>query len=280
LIPIDLEPLGTPEVYGPDRFFIDLRTKNESDAEREAALATIEKAGQPVVRIVLSSAEHIGQEFFRFEIATAVVGALLGINPFDQPDVEASKARTRELTAAFEASGALPPQTPVFSSETADIYTDATNAEALHRGGADASLESWLKAHFARVRTGDYAAVLAYLARTEGHIAMLQKLRLALRDRRRVATCLGFGPRFLHSTGQAHKGGPASGVFLQVTGDDAEDLAIPGRRASFGVVKAAQARGDFDVLAGRGRRALRVHLKGNVETGLAELGAAVQRALA
>jgi transaldolase/glucose-6-phosphate isomerase len=280
LIPIDSEPLGTQEVYGPDRFFIDLRTKNESDAEHEAALATIEKAGHPVVRIVLSSAEHIGQEFFRFEIATAVVGALLGINPFDQPDVEASKARTRELTAAFETSGALPPETPVFSSEAVNIYTDATNAEALRRGGANASLASWLKAHFARLRPGDYAAVLAYLARTEGHIAMLQKLRLALRDRRRVATCLGFGPRFLHSTGQAHKGGPASGVFLQVTGDDVEDLAIPGRRASFGVIKAAQARGDFDVLAGRGRRALHVHLKGNVETGLAELDAALQRALA
>ena len=279
LIPVDAEPLGTPDVYGPDRFFIDVRTKNESDAAHEAALDAIEKAGHPVVRIVLAAAEHIGQEFFRFEIATAVAGALLAINPFDQPDVEASKARTRELTAAFENSGALPPETPVFSNQTVDVYTDATNAEALRRAGADGGLDSWLKAHFARVRPGDYAALLAYLARNEAHIGMLQKLRLALRDRRRVATCLGFGPRFLHSTGQAYKGGPSSGVFLQITGDDADDLAIPGRRASFGVVKAAQARGDFDVLVERGRRALRVHLKGDVEAGLADLYAAVQRAL-
>jgi transaldolase/glucose-6-phosphate isomerase len=279
LIPVDAEPLGTPDVYGPDRFFIDVRTKKEADAAHEAALGAIEKAGHPVVRIVLGSAEHIGQEFFRFEIATAVAGALLAINPFDQPDVEASKARTRELTAAFENLGALPPETPVFSNQTVDLYTDATNAEALRRAGADGGLDSWLKAHFARVRPGDYVAVLAYLARNEAHLGMLQKLRLALRDRRRVATCLGFGPRFLHSTGQAHKGGPASGVFLQITADDADDLAIPGHRASFGVVKAAQARGDFDVLVERGRRALRVHLKGDVEAGLTDLGAAVQRAL-
>jgi transaldolase/glucose-6-phosphate isomerase len=279
MIPVDSEPLGTPDVYGPDRFFIDVRTKNESDAAHEAALGALEKAGHPVVRIVLGSAEHIGQEFFRFEIATAVAGALLAINPFDQPDVEASKARTRELTAAFENSGVLPPETPVFSNQTMDVYTDATNAEALRRAGANGGLDSWLKAHFARVRPGDYVAVLAYLARNEAHSAMLQKLRLALRDRRRVATCVGFGPQFLHSTGQAYKGGPASGVFLQITADDADDLSIPGHRASFGVVKAAQARGDFDVLVERGRRALRVHLKGNVETGLADLDAAVQRAL-
>jgi transaldolase/glucose-6-phosphate isomerase len=278
LIPVDAEPLGTPDVYGPDRFFIDVRTKNESDAAHEVALDAIEKAGHPVARIVLGSAEQIGQEFFRFEIATAVAGAILAINPFDQPDVEASKAKTRELTAAFE-NGTLPVETPVFSNQTMDVYTDATNAAALRQAGADGGLDSWLKAHFARIRPGDYAAVLACLARNEAHIGMLQKLRLALRDRRRVATCLGFGPRFLHSTGQAYKGGPASGVFLQITGDDADDLAIPGRRASFGVVKAAQARGDFDVLAERGRRALRVHLKGNVEAGLADLDAAVQRAL-
>jgi transaldolase/glucose-6-phosphate isomerase len=279
LIPVDFESLGTPDVYGPDRFFIDVRTKNESDAAHDAALGAIEKAGHPVVRIVLGSAEHIGQEFFRFEIATAVAGALLAINPFDQPDVDTSKARTRELTAAFENSGALPPETPVFSSQTVDVYTDATNAEALRRAGADGGLDSWLKAHFARIRPGDYVAVLAYLARNEANLGMLQQLRLALRDRRRIATCLGFGPRFLHSTGQAYKGGPPSGVFLQITAGDADDLAIPGHRASFGIVKAAQARGDFDVLVERGRRALRVHLKGNVEAGLADLDAAVQRAL-
>jgi transaldolase / glucose-6-phosphate isomerase len=279
LIPVDAEPLGDPDVYGADRFFVDLRTEEETDPGHHAALAKIEQAGHPVVRIVLESVEHIGQEFFRFEIAIAVAGALLGINPFDQPDVEASKVKTRELTAAFETAGALPPETPVFSGKNIDIYTDATNAEILRKAGGNGSVEEWLKAHFARIGGGDYAALLAYVARDTAHAELLQKLRLALRDRRHVATCLGFGPRFLHSTGQAYKGGPNSGVFLQITADDADDLAIPGHAASFGVVKAAQARGDFDVLTERGRRALRVHLKGDVESGLSALDAAIRRAV-
>ena len=267
LIPVDGEPIGAPDVYGDDRFFIDMRIKDEADAEHETMLGKLEKAGHPVVRIVVQSAEHLGQEFFRFEIATAVAGALLAINPFDQPDVEASKAKTRELTAVFEKTGALPPERPVVSGETFDVYTDERNAETLRRSGADGSVESWLKAHLT-------------LARTKTHIDSLQKLRLAVRDRLHVATCLGFGPRYLHSTGQAYKGGPNRGIFLQITVDDAEDLAIPGHRASFGTVKAAQARGDFDVLAERGRRALRVHLKGDVKSGLAALELAVKHAMA
>ncbi len=280
LIPVDGEPIGAPDVYGDDRFFIDMRIKDEADAEHETMLGKLEKAGHPVVRIVLQSVEHLGQEFFRFEIATAVAGALLAINPFDQPDVEASKAKTRELTAVFEKTGVLPPERPVVSGETFDVYTDERNAETLRRSGADGSVESWLKAHLTRTRPGDYAAVLGYLARTKTHIDSLQKLRLAVRDRLHVATCLGFGPRYLHSTGQAYKGGSNRGIFLQITVDDAEDLAIPGHRASFGTVKAAQARGDFDVLTERGRRALRVHLKGDVKSGLAALELAVKHAMA
>ena len=232
-----------------------------------------------MIRIAQNSAEDIGQDFFRFEIATAVAGAIMGINPFDQPDVEASKIKTRELTSAFEKSGALPAETPALSTSAADIYTDAANAKALRAAGAGNSVESWLRAHFARLRAGDYVALLAYIARDDANAAPLQKLRLALRDRRRVATCLGFGPRFLHSTGQAYKGGPDSGVFLQITSDDVRDLPIPGHRASFGVVKAAQARGDFGVLVERGRRAMRVHLKGDVDAGLKALETAAERAL-
>ena len=145
--------------------------------------------------------------------------------------------------------------------------------------GADGTLESFLKAHLSRLRASDYVGLLAYLARDAANAAPLQQSRLAVRDRCRVATCLEFGPRFLHSTGQAYKGGPDSGVFLQITSDDAADLAIPGQRASFGVVKAAQARGDLGVLTERGRRALRVHLKGDLAAGLAALGAAIERAL-
>ena len=279
LIPIDGELLGDVAAYGNDRFFVDLRTEGENDAAHDEKLAALEKAGHPVVRIVMKSIEHIGQEFFRFEMATAVAGSVLGINPFNQPDVEAAKIKTRQLTAAFEKSGVLPAEQPVMSSATADLYTDERNAADLREAGADGDLGSWLKAHFARTRANDYVALLAYVERSAPHIEALQTMRLAVRDRRHVATCAEFGPRFLHSTGQAYKGGPDSGVFLQITCDDARDLPVPGQKASFGVIKAAQARGDFDVLTERGRRALRVHLKGDLESGLKALDSAIRSAL-
>jgi transaldolase / glucose-6-phosphate isomerase len=279
LIPISGEPLGDPALYGNDRFFIDLRTEGEHDAAHDEKLAALEKAGHPVVRIVLKSIDHIGQEFFRFELATAVAGSVIGINPFNQPDVEAAKIKTRELTAAFEKSGKLPAETPVMSSAQADIYTDGRNAADLRKAGADGDLDSWLKAHLGRSHAGDYVALLAYIERNAAHIDNLQHLRLTVRDKRHVATCAEFGPRFLHSTGQAYKGGPDSGVFLQITSDDAKDLAVPGQKATFGIIKAAQARGDFDVLTDRGRRALRVHLKGDLESGLKMLDTAIHDAL-
>src|SRR5882724_6934503 len=279
LVPIDGEPLGEPGTYGNDRFFIDLRTEGEDDAVHDEKLAALENAGHPVVRIVMKSIDHIGQEFFRFELATAVAGAVLGINPFNQPDVEDAKIKTRELTAAFEKTGKLPAETPVMSTAGADLYTDDSNAAALRKAGADGDLGSWLKAHLARVRADDYVALLAYIERDADHIDSLQDMRLKLRDSRHVATCAGFGPRFLHSTGQAYKGGPDSGVFLQITADDAKDLPVPGQKASFGVIKAAQARGDFDVLTERGRRALRIHLKGDLKSGLKMLDAAIAEAL-
>jgi transaldolase/glucose-6-phosphate isomerase len=279
LIPIDGEPLGDVALYGNDRFFIDLRTEGENDTAHDDKLAALEKAGHPVVRIVMKSIDHIGQEFFRFEIATAVAGAVLGINPFNQPDVEDAKIKTRELTAAFEKTGALPPEKPVVSSAQADIYTDDKNATALRKAGADGDLGSWLKAHLARADADDYVALLAYIERNHAHIERLQHMRLEVRNKRHVATCAEFGPRFLHSTGQAYKGGPDSGVFLQITSDDAEDLPVPGQKASFAIIKAAQARGDFDVLTERGRRALRVHLKGDLEAGLKMLDTAIVEAL-
>jgi transaldolase/glucose-6-phosphate isomerase len=279
LIPIDGEPLTDPALYGHDRFFVDIRTEGEDDAAHDEKLAALEKAGHPVVRIVMKSIDHLGQEFFRFEIATAVAGAVLGINPFNQPDVEDAKIKTRELTAAFEKSGELPAEKPVMSTAEADLYTDARNAEDLRKAGADGDLGSWLKAHLSRIHAGDYAALLAYIDRDHAHIDTLQHMRLAVRDNRHVATCAEFGPRFLHSTGQAYKGGPDSGVFLQITAEDAKDLAVPGQKASFGVIKAAQARGDFDVLTERGRRALRVHLKGDLEAGLKMLDGAITQAL-
>jgi transaldolase / glucose-6-phosphate isomerase len=279
LVPIDGETLGDVKAYGNDRFFIDLRTEGESDPEHDEKLAALEHAGHPVVRILMKSIEHVGQEFFRFEIATAVAGSILGIDPFNQPDVEAAKIKTRELTAAYEKAGSLPAEKPVVSTPDADLYTDEHNAEALRSAGANGDLGSWLKAHLDRSGAGDYVALLAYIERDHDHIDALQQMRLMVRDKRHVATCAEFGPRFLHSTGQAYKGGPDSGVFLQITADDAHDLAVPGQKASFSVIKAAQARGDFGVLTERGRRALRVHLKGDLASGLKMLDEAIQHAL-
>jgi len=279
LIPIDSEPLGEPSVYGRDRFFIDIRIEGDDDTLHDQKLRALENAGHPVVRIVMKSIDHIGQEFFRFEMATAVAGALLGINPFNQPDVEDAKIKTRELTTAFEKSGRLPPEEPAMSTPPADLYTDEKNVAALRSAGADGDLRSWLKAHLSRVDAGDYVALLAYIERDAANIDALQQMRLRVRDQRHVATCAEFGPRFLHSTGQAYKGGPDSGVFLQITSDDVNDLPVPGQKASFGVIKAAQARGDFDVLTERGRRALRVHLKGDLEVGLKMLDDAIAQAL-
>ncbi len=279
LIPIDGEPLGEAAIYGNDRFFIDLRAEGEDDAAHDEKLAALEKAGHPVVRIVMKSIDHLGQEFFRFEMATAVAGAILGINPFNQPDVESAKIKTKELTGAFEKTGALPAEKPVASTAEVDFYTDEQNAAELRKAGADGTLGSWIKAHLSRTGSGDYVALLAYIERDGDHIDALQKMRLAVRDQKHVATCAEFGPRFLHSTGQAYKGGPDNGVFLQITADEKKDLKVPGQKASFGVIKAAQARGDFDVLTERGRRALRVHLKGDLASGLKALDAAIAEAL-
>ncbi len=276
LIPIEGEALGTPAQYGEDRVFAYLRLTDAPDATQDAALKALAEAGQPVTTIALSSKMQVAQEFFRWEFATAVAGSIIGIDAFNQPDVEASKIATRKLTDAYGQSGSLPAETPFITDGDFSLFADERVAGAL-RGD---TLEAVLAAHFATVKAGDYVALLAYVERDPKTIAWIQSTRLAIRDARHVATAAEFGPRFLHSTGQAYKGGPNSGVFLQITADDVADLAVPGERYSFGVVKAAQARGDFDVLAERGRRALRVHVKGGLAAGLDRLGAAIRQAVA
>ena len=256
LIPVDREPLGNPDVYGNDRAFAYLRLDAAPDKAQDAAVEALERAGQPVVRIAVEYSYSLGEEFFRWEIAT------------------------RKLTSEYEQQGHLSAETPIFEADGIRLYTDPKNAEALKKGAQQQSLAGCLKAHFDRLGAGDYFALLAFIEMNQAHEAALQEIRHDVRDRKKVATCLGFGPRFLHSTGQAYKGGPNSGVFLQVTCDDAKDLAVPGQNYTFGVVKAAQARGDFQVLADRGRRALRVHLGPNVGAGLAALAKAVKQALA
>ena len=222
----------------------------------------------------------LGEEFFRWEIATAVAGSILGIHPFDQPDVEASKIATQNLTAEYEKTGVLPAETPIFAGEGIKLYTDEKNAAALAKMvNGHHTLAGYLKAHLSRLGADDYFALLAYIEMNEAHERALQAMRQSVRDARRIATCLEFGPRFLHSTGQAYKGGPNTGVFLQITCDDAVDLPVPRQRYTFGVVKAAQARGDFQVLVERDRRALRVHLGTDVAAHLGTLQAAFLAAL-
>jgi transaldolase/glucose-6-phosphate isomerase len=279
IIPVDREPLGPREGYGDDRLFVYLRLESAPDKSQDEAIENLQAAGQPVISISVADVYNLGQEFFRWEIATAVAGSIIGINPFDQPDVEASKIATRKLTDEYEQTGELPSESPVFEDEGIKFFANQSNAAALSNAVPEQSLSGYLKAHLDRTNAGDYFALLAYLEMNEAHERSLQEMRAAIRDAKRVATCLGFGPRFLHSTGQAYKGGPNTGVFLQVTCDDASDLPLPNQKYTFGVVKAAQARGDFAVLNERGRRALRVHLGANVSEGLTKLKAAVNEAL-
>ena len=279
IIPVDREHLASPDVYGNDRVFAYLRLENETDAEQDARVAAIEKAGHPVVRITMPDIYDLGAEFFRWEIATAVAGSIIGINAFNQPDVEASKIATRALTSEYEAKGSLPAEKPILEDSGIKLFTDEKNFADLAGSASEKSLAGYLKAHLNRIHAGDYFAVLGYIQMNAEHDQSLQAVRHAVRDKKHIATCLGFGPRFLHSTGQAYKGGPNSGLFLQITCDDAVELPVPGQKYTFGVVKAAQARGDFQVLAERGRRALRVHLGKDLKSGLATLQAAVDRAL-
>jgi transaldolase/glucose-6-phosphate isomerase len=269
LVPVDREELGAPEVYGKDRVFVYARLEAAPDSAQDAGVDALAAAGQPVIRINLNSAYDLGQEFCRWEMATAVAGSILGINAFNQPDVEASKIATKKLTSEYEEKGSLPTEKP-------DLVEDGLSLYGLNEAK---SLENALRTHLNSLKTGDYFALLAYIQNNAEHEAALQAIRTSVRDKKHVATCLGFGPRFLHSTGQAYKGGPNSGVFLQITSDDAEDLQVPGQKYTFGVVKAAQARGDLQVLVERGRRALRIHLGSDVGAGLAKLASVMGRAL-
>ncbi|HTO10818.1 MAG TPA: bifunctional transaldolase/phosoglucose isomerase, partial [Candidatus Binatia bacterium] len=279
LLAIEGEPVGPPAVYGKDRLFVYLRLETAPDAGQEAAVAALEAAGQPVVRIAVAEPYGVGAEFFRWQFATAVAGSVLGLNPFDQPDIEGSKVATRKLTSEFEKSGAMGSEAALREGDGLMLFTDVKNARELDAAARDKTVPATLKAHLERVKAGDYVALLPYLEMSPATETELQGLRTLLRDALKVATSVGFGPRYLHSTGQAYKGGANSGVFLMITAEDAADLPVPGHKYTFGVVKAAQARGDFSVLAERGRRVLRVHLGKDVKAGLAALHKAVQQAI-
>jgi transaldolase/glucose-6-phosphate isomerase len=257
IIPVDREPIQPAVSYGSDRVFVHVKTASAAD---DVDLASLFAAGHPVIKIEIDDIDQIGAEFFRWEFATAVAGSVMGINPFDQPDVESAKIEARKLTDEFEQTGKLPEEEPFYDRDGIKLYSSEKYAQVLTDMVEEPTLGQLLSAHFANVEDGDYFAVLGYIEMNAANEAALQKIRTRVLERRLSATCLGFGPRFLHSTGQAYKGGANNGVFLQITSDDAQDLPVPGQRFTFGVVKSAQSRGDFQVLLDRERRALRVHL--------------------
>jgi glucose-6-phosphate isomerase len=280
ITPVDREAIGAPDVYGDDRIFAYLRLKKTKDSSQDARVAAIETAGHPVIHIEIADLYEIFGQFFTWEVATAVAGSVMGINPFNQPDVESAKIETRALTAAYERTGKLPESHPFLEEEGIKLYATDEYVAVLKKAALSHTLAGFLRAHLDRIQTGYYFAALAFLPMFPEHEAAIQGFRHRVRDQKRVATCLGFGPRFLHSTGQDYKGGPNTGVFLQITADHAVDVEIPGQKLSFGVVIDAQAAGDLAVLESRGRRALRVHLGADVAAGLKTLTAAIDEALA
>ncbi|HEY6050387.1 MAG TPA: transaldolase, partial [Thermoanaerobaculia bacterium] len=255
--------VGSPESYGEDRVFVALWLGGEHAAEHEKRVQALAEAGHPVLRWELPSPYALGGEFLRWEIATAVMGAVLEVDPFDEPNVTESKEKTKELLAQAASSGRLPPQEPALRGGGLALFCSREHAAALRKAAGDKGRNpaQWIAAHLALGKPGDYVALLAYLVPDDSLHATLSTEQGEVRDATRLACTLGFGPRFLHSTGQLHKGGPNKGVFLQATVDGGADLPIPGRPYGFATLFAAQARGDLEVLQARGRRALRVHVE-------------------
>ncbi len=280
ILPVAGEPLGAPGVYGDDRVFVYIATEGGKDADVEAKLSALEQAGHPVVRHVLQDELSLGREFFLWEFATAIAGAVLGINPFDQPNVQESKDNTKALLETFQSEGSLPALEKLAEEGSATVYCASEAKGALESAGGGSGLTSALSAHLGRVQPGDYVAITAYLPETPEHDSLLEEVRVAVRDTLKVATTVGYGPRFLHSTGQLHKGGGDNGVFLQITVNDGTELPIPGESFSFSTLKQAQALGDFQSLAKRGRRAVNVNIGSDAAAGLRNLADSVRQAAA
>lgn len=271
IIPVDREYFQGAEAYSDDRVFVYLKTDKTENVEFELGFSQMQYKKMPTVKIILQDKMNLGQEFFRWEFATAVAGSIMKINPFNQPDVESAKIEAKELTNAYEKTGSLPDETPFFEADGIKLFSDEKNVAELNELVTEKTLKNYLNAHFSRIHANDYFALLAYIEMNSENEELLQKIRHTVLGEKGVATCLGFGPRFLHSTGQGYKGGANNGVFLQVTSDDAVDFPVPEQKYTFGVVKSAQARGDFQVLVDRERRALRVHLGENVNEGLEKI---------
>jgi glucose-6-phosphate isomerase len=283
LLPVIREYVGEPAAYRNDRLFVHVTLAGETKRIARTRLKALEAAGHPVVQIQLADKYELGKEFFRWEVATATAGALLGINPFDQPNVQESKDNTHRLLAEFRAQGRLPEDQALAEFEGVKFYggySQPPGGRASRQGQPPASGAECLAAFLSQAKPGDYLALLPYLEPTSAHKAALQVFRLHLRDGLRLATTIGYGPRYLHSTGQLHKGGPANGLFILITADDRRDLAVPGEPYSFAVLKQAQALGDFQALRSKGRPVIRLHLGRQVQTGLDHIATFVKKALA
>jgi hypothetical protein len=250
ILPVEGEPLGGSSDYGSDRFFAALRRSGDEDGWRH--LGRLVSAGHPAASGAIEDPLDLGAQMFLWEFATAVAGRVLGINPFDQPNVQEAKDATKVLLTEFKAKGRLPMAAPDHSLDGISLTLTSAARKALPAGSAEAVLTL--------LRPGDYFALLAYLGFDPALAAALQAWRRTVRDRARVATMFGYGPRYLHSTGQLHKGGPNSGVFVLISATPAEDVAIPGEPFSFGTLEQAQAIGDFASLEAAGRRAVHAHL--------------------
>jgi transaldolase/glucose-6-phosphate isomerase len=276
IVPVDLEPLGEVAAYGPDRVFARVSLAGADGAARDALADALEQAGHPVIRIKLVDPMDIGAEFVRWEVATAIAGAVLGIDPFDQPNVEEAKQLTRDVLAKAERGESIAdPQDPLAKAAGLTLYGDA----ALRLTSGDGDVTGELARHLARRKANAYLALQAFIAPTPTRDEAMARIRTLLRDRTGRATTAGYGPRFLHSTGQLHKGGAPIGWFLQLTSDHPEDRPIPGWAYTFGQLIDAQAAGDFAALESHDLPILRVHLGTDVDAGLAALERALTAAL-
>jgi transaldolase/glucose-6-phosphate isomerase len=280
ILPVAGEPLGDPAAYGQDRVFVEIKLAADADEKREQALKALESAWHPVIRITLRDTLDLGGEFFRWEVATAAAGAIIGIDPFDQPNVQESKDNTKALLEVFRGQGKFPEEAPLLESDGLKLYVDpATQASLAKSGPGSLSADAILAGFVKQARPGDYVALMAYLQPTQEHTAALESLCMRLRDSLRLATTLGYGPRFLHSTGQFHKGGPNIGLFIQLTADDLRDLAIPEEPYTFSQLKQAQALGDLRSLVSKQRRVIRLHLGKDTGAQLARLTRLVEKAV-
>ncbi|MBI3812532.1 MAG: hypothetical protein HY283_10075 [Nitrospirae bacterium] len=264
LIPVDAEPIGPREVYGPDRIFVHLKAAWDADKTPDQKIRSLEKSGHPIVRILLSEPVDLAGEFFRWELATATACAILGVNPFDEPNVTESKENTGRLIEEFQTTGRVPSRPTVLEQKGVRLYSEQMRP-------LNGSLQEALRLFLERAKPSDYVAMMVYLQRSDSNEALLQAFRARIRDRYRLTVTLGYGPRFLHSTGQLHKGGPKTGFFVQITSEDSADLPIPGQPYGFSVLKQAQAFGDYLSLSRRERPLLCIDLGPDEQTGLQTL---------